>query len=251
MLAPTPGGCDVHGMPSRGVIASPERNQLLRREFGGGTTDRQDQGPRGAVTVVIADDHPAIVDSVGRYLELNGIAVVGTAADGDGAVAVCEDLKPAVALVDLRMPGLSGLGALERLRLRVPDTKLLVYTGVGDQTLVAHALEAGADGVIQKDASLVELVRAVRIVAGGKPYIDAALASLMLESGGVLEARLTRREIEVLQLLADGSSNETIASALHIAPDTVRTHLRKAMTKLRCSTRTQAVATAMRQSLIN
>ena len=72
--------------------------------------------------------------------------------------------------------------------------------------------------MIQKDASLVELVRAVRTVAGGKPYIDAALASLMLEGGGIVEARLTRREIEVLQLLADGSSNETIASALHIAP---------------------------------
>ena len=157
---------------------------MLRREFGGGGKDRQDQDLRAAVTVVIADDHPAIVDSVGRYLELNGIAVLGTAADGDGAVAVCEELKPAVALIDLRMPGLSGLGALERLRLRVPETKLLVYTGVGDQTLVAHALEAGADGVIQKDASLVELVRAVRIVASGKPYIDAALASLMLEGGG-------------------------------------------------------------------
>ena len=238
-------------MPSRGVIASPERKQLLRREFGVGDKDRQDRDLRAAVTVVIADDHPAIVDAVGRYLELNGIAVLGTASDGDGAVAVCEELEPAVALIDLRMPGLSGLGALERLKLRVPGSRLLVYTGVGDQTLVAHALEAGADGVIQKDASLVELVRAVRIVAAGKPYIDAALANLMLEGEGIIEARLTRREIEVLQLLADGSSNETIASTLHIAPDTVRTHLRKAMTKLRCSTRTQAVATAMRQSLIN
>ena len=89
---------------------------MLRREFGGGGKGRHDQGLRAAVTVVIADDHPAIIDSVGRYLELNGIAVLGTAADGDGAVAVCEELKPAVALIDLRMPGLSGLGVLERLR---------------------------------------------------------------------------------------------------------------------------------------
>ena len=114
-----------------------------------------------------------------------------------------------------------------------------------------HALEAGAHGLIQKDASLVELVRAVRTVAGGKPYIDAALASVMLQGEGVVEARLTRREIEVLQLLANGNSNEMIASTLHIAPDTVRTHLRKAMSKLRCSTRTQAVATAIRESLIS
>jgi DNA-binding NarL/FixJ family response regulator len=224
---------------------------LLRPQFGSSGTDRQDRSARAALTVVIADDHPAIVDSVGRYLELNGVAVVGTAADGDGAVELCAELQPDVALIDLRMPGLSGLGALERLRTTVPDTKLLVYTGVGDQTLVAHALDAGAHGVIQKDASLVELVRAVRTVADGKPYIDAALANLMLEGEGVIEARLTRREIEVLQLLANGSSNESIASALHIAPDTVRTHLRKAMSKLRCTTRTQAVATAMRQSLIS
>jgi DNA-binding NarL/FixJ family response regulator len=223
---------------------------LLRPQIGDPeerTVPRSD----AAVTVVIADDHPAIVDSVGRYLELNGIAVLGSAPDGDSAVLLCEELRPAVALVDLRMPGLSGLAVLERLRLRVPDTKLLVYTGVGDQTLVTHALEAGADGVIQKDASLVELIRAVRTVADDRPYIDAGLANLILEGEGLVEPRLTRREIEVLQLLANGNSNESIATALHIAPDTVRTHLRKAMTKLRCSTRTQAVATAMRQSLIN
>ena len=224
---------------------------MLRREFGEGVEERPDHGYRAAVSVIIADDHPAIVDSVGRYLELNGISVLATATNGDSAVTLCEKLRPTVALIDLRMPGLSGLAAIERLRVQVPDTKLLVYTGVGDQTLVAHALEGGAHGVIQKDASLVELIRAVRTVAEGKPYIDAALATLMLESGGVLEARLTRREIEVLQLLANGSSNEAIASTLHIAPDTVRTHLRKAMSKLRCSTRTQAVATALRQSLIS
>jgi DNA-binding NarL/FixJ family response regulator len=177
--------------------------------------------------------------------------VLGAAADGESAVSLCEKLEPSVALVDLRMPGLSGLAVLERLRHRVPGTKLLVYTGIPDQTLVTHALEAGAHGVIQKDASLVELVRAVRTVAQDRPYIDAALANLILEGGGIVEPRLTRREIEVLQLLANGDSNETIASTLHIAPDTVRTHLRKAMTKLRCSTRTQAVATAMRQSLID
>jgi DNA-binding NarL/FixJ family response regulator len=223
---------------------------LLRPQIGD-PEERSVPRSDAAVTVVIADDHPAIVDSVGRYLELNGIAVLGSAPDGDSAVSLCEELRPAVALVDLRMPGLSGLAVLERLRLRAPDTKLLVYTGIGDQTLVTHALEAGADGVIQKDASLVELIRAVRTVADDRPYIDAGLANLILEGGGLVEPRLTRREIEVLQLLANGNSNESIATALHIAPDTVRTHLRKAMTKLRCSTRTQAVATAMRQSLIN
>jgi DNA-binding NarL/FixJ family response regulator len=223
---------------------------VLRQETGDEVAVRQEQRPAAGIGVVIADDHPAIVDSVGRYLELNGIAVLGTAADGDTAVSVCEAVRPAVALVDLRMPGLTALEVIERLRVRVPDTRVLVYTGVGDQTLVSHALEAGAEGVIQKDASLVELVRAVRTVAAGRAYIDAALASLLLDRG-VASVPLTRREIEVLQLLANGSSNETIATALHIAPDTVRTHLRKAMTKLRCTTRTQAVASALRQSLIS
>lgn len=206
--------------------------------------------PPGAVTVVIVDDHPAILDSVGRYLQSQGIAVLGTAADGSTGVALIEKLRPQVAILDLRLPGLSGLEAVLQLRQRVPETRLLVYTGAGDNELVYQSLSAGALGVIQKDASLLELVRSVEIVASGKPYIDGRLASFMLSGSSSAAPLLTARELDVLRLLAEGNSNEAIAAELHIAPDTVRAHLRKAMRKLGSRTRTQAVATALRRSVI-
>jgi DNA-binding NarL/FixJ family response regulator len=187
---------------------------------------------------------------VTRFLERQGIDVVGTAGDGEEALRLIEQLLPRVAIIDLRMPGFSGAEIIRRARMSAPETALLVYTGLIDHATITDALEAGAHGVIQKDASLLELVRAVRLVAGGRTYIDASLASTLLRGTGVVAA-LTARELEVLRLLADGNSNEAIARELHIAPDTVRAHVRKAMAKLGSSTRTQAVATALRQSLIS
>ena len=203
------------------------------------------------MSVVIVDDHPAILDSLGRYLESQGIAVLGTAGDGTTAVELIERLRPTVAIIDLRLPGLSGLEAVLRVRQRAPETRLLVYTGVGDNDLVYQSLSAGALGVIQKDASLLELLRAIDIVAAGKPYIDGRLASFMLEGSRSASPQLTARELDVLRLLAEGNSNEAIAAELHIAPDTVRAHLRKAMRKLGSRTRTEAVATALRRSVIS
>jgi DNA-binding NarL/FixJ family response regulator len=204
----------------------------------------------GSVTVTIADDHPAVLDAVSRFLEQNGISVLGTAADGEDAIREIEQLRPKVAIVDLRMPGFSGGEIIRRARAVAPDTALLVYTGLIDHATIGDALDAGANGVIEKDASMLELVRAVRLVAVGRSYIDASLASTLLQGSG-FAAGLTTRELEVLRLLSDGNSNESIANALHIAPDTVRAHVRKAMAKLGSTTRTQAVATALRQSLIS
>lgn len=213
----------------------------------------EDDALDGAVepTVVIADDHPAILDAVSRFLEHNGFVVVGTATDGESAVSVCERLRPDVAVVDLRMPVLSGLGVLEKLRRRVPDTHVVVYTGVGDPEIVLSALEVGAVGVVPKDTSMAELLRAIRLAARGSRYIDPTLVSFMFSHGMPAAAGLTPREIEVLQLLANGLNNESIGSELHISPDTVRSHIRKAMVKLRATTRTEAVATAFRKALIS
>ena len=229
-------------------LALNERERTLRHQPDATTIPGRHAAASGAITVVIVDDHPAILDSVGRYLESQGIDVLGTAADGSTGVELIEQLRPKVAILDLRLPGLSGLEAVLRLRQRVPETRLLLYTGAGDNELVYQSLSAGALGVIQKDASLLELVRAVDIVADDKPYIDGRLASFMLS--GPSAPLLTARELDVLRLLAEGNSNEAIAAELHIAPDTVRAHLRKAMRKLGSRTRTQAVATALRRSVI-
>lgn len=222
---------------------------MLPRTVTSGHDSGETPGP-ARVTGVLADDHPAVLDAVSRFLEQQGIEIVATASDGDEAVQAIERLRPRIAIIDLRMPGFSGAEIIRRVRTSAPETYLLVYTGLADHGAIADAMDAGAHGVIQKDAPLSELVRAVRLVAGGRTYIDASLASSLLR-GGILPSSLTTRELEVLRLLADGYSNEAIAGQLHIAPDTVRAHVRKAMAKLHSSTRTQAVATALRQSLIS
>jgi DNA-binding NarL/FixJ family response regulator len=128
---------------------------------------------------------------------------------------------------------------------------LLLYTGYGDRALLAEALDAGVRGFVLKEAPLEDLVRAVDIVAGGGTYVDPVLAGALVNAKLTSALpELTQREREVLRALADGLSNEEIGRRLFISPETVRTHVRKAMAKLDADTRTQAVATALRQSLI-
>jgi DNA-binding NarL/FixJ family response regulator len=128
---------------------------------------------------------------------------------------------------------------------------VILYTAYGDRALLTEALDAGARGFVLKEAPLAELVRAVELVAEGRTYVDPVLAGVV--TGGAATEKvlnLTQRERDVLRLLADGNSNEAIGKTLFISPETVRTHVRKAMTKLDADTRTQAVATALRMSLI-
>ena len=204
-----------------------------------------------AITCLVADDHPAVVEAVADVLEQNGIDVVGRARDGEEALTKLEATRPRVALLDLRMPGLSGIEVAQRIARSSPETAVILYTAFGDRALLTEALDAGARGFVLKEAPLSEVVRAVELVAGGKTYVDPVLAGV-LASGAATDrmATLTERERQVLRLLADGQTNEEIGRALFISPETVRTHVRKAMTKLDADTRTQAVATALRQSLI-
>ena len=184
-------------------------------------------------------------------LQQNGIDVVGRAHDGAEALAKLEVTKPRVALLDLRMPSLSGIEVARRIARSSPETAVILYTAFGDRALLTEALDAGARGFVLKEAPLAEVVRAVELVAGGKTYVDPVLAGV-ISIGAATDrmATLTERERQVLRLLADGRTNEEIGRELFISPETVRTHLRKAMAKLDADTRTQAVATALRQSLI-
>ena len=206
---------------------------------------------RGALTsVLVADDHPAVVEAVADVLAEHGIEVAGRARDGNDAVEQIELRKPTVAILDLRMPGQSGIespaGGEE-----APDTAVILYTAFGDRALLTEALDAGARGFVLKEAPLAEVVRAVELVASGRTYVDPVLAVVLSSSAATEKmTNLTQRERDVLRLLADGMSNEEIGKNLFISPETVRTHVRKAMAKLDADTRTQAVATALRQSLI-
>jgi len=204
------------------------------------------------ITCLVADDHPAVVEAVSDVLAEHGILVAGKARDGEDALEQIEALKPAVALLDVRMPRLDGIEVARQAARSTPDTAVILYTAFGDRALLTEALDAGARGFVLKEAPLAEVVRAVELVAAGKTYVDPVLAGVL--SGGAASEKLvnlTQREREVLRLLADGLANEEIGKRLFISAETVRTHIRKAMAKLDADTRTQAVATALRQSLIS
>ncbi len=193
-----------------------------------------------------------MLSAVAETLARSGFDVIGQAADGQQALALIEETKPHIALVDVRMPRMSGIEVAMRAAAASPATAVVVYTAFGDRALLSEALDVGARGFVLKEAPLVDLVRAVERVAAGEAYVDPVLAGVLV-SGYVTDRAptLTQREREVLRHLADGLSNEEAGKALHISPETVRTHIRKAMKKLEADTRTQAVAIALRQSIIS
>jgi DNA-binding NarL/FixJ family response regulator len=200
--------------------------------------------------LVVADDHPALVAAVSSFLEACGFEVVGRATDGYAALLGVQEARPDVALVDYRMPRLEGRELLARLRDEAPETLVAVYTGAGDEQLVREAFEAGARAVVLKDAPLTDLARALKTIQEGERYLDPALVRDTLVAPKADASGLTRREREVLSLLADGLSHQQIGKELSISAETVRTHVRKACERLDARTRTQAVAMALRRGLL-
>jgi DNA-binding NarL/FixJ family response regulator len=206
---------------------------------------------REPITCIVADEHPALLAGVAELLGRSGFEVLGCGRDGAEALALIESERPDVALIDLRMRRMSGLDVASQCATTAPDTAIVFYTASGDGALVSEALEAGVRGFVLKEAPLDDLVRAVERVAGGEAYVDPVLAGALVSRRLADRTPLTQRERDVLRLLADGLSNEEIGTRLHISPETVRTHVRKAMAKLDAGTRTHAVATALRQSIIS
>lgn len=204
-----------------------------------------------SVRAVVADDHPAVLRSVCDVLTDAGIDVVGRASNGEEALGKIETTKPALAVVDVRMPRLSGIEIAAQAARVSPNTAVILYTAYGDRALLTEALDVGVRGFVLKEAPMVDLVRAVETVAAGAVYVDPVLAGV-IASAQFKDTlpQLTKREREVLRLLSDGNSNEEIGKALFLSPETIRTHIQKAMRKLEADTRTQAVALALRQSLI-
>lgn len=203
-----------------------------------------------SVRAVVADDHPAVLRSVCDVLLGAGVEVVGRAANGEEAAARIEAAHPTIAVVDVRMPRLTGVEIAARVSRSSPDTKVILYTAFGDRALLTEALDAGVRGFVLKEAPLDDLVRAVDMVAGGAVYVDPVLAGVLASVESEKMPQLTKREREVLRALSDGLTNEQIGKQLFLSPETVRTHVQKAMRKLEADTRTQAVALALRRSLI-
>jgi DNA-binding NarL/FixJ family response regulator len=204
-----------------------------------------------SITCVIADDHPPVLQFLSRYLSSNGVTVTASTRDGDEALQKIEQTRPTVAILDARMPYRSGLEVLKEISARGLQTRVILYTGFGDDALLSDALDAGVAGMLDKDAPVDDLVRAIQVVAGGGTYLDPTAAAALIANRRGHTRPLTQREREVLRLLADGMSNEQMGAELFISPQTVRTHVQKAMAKLGAQTRAQAVASALRESLIS
>ena len=203
------------------------------------------------ISCLVADDHPAVIEAVSDFLVEHGIDVAIRAKDGEEALSKIEANHPELAVLDLRMPRLTGIEVARRAVRSTPDSSVILYTAYGERALLTEALDAGARGFLLKEAPLGNLVRAVDMVAAGKTYVDPVLAGVLASPDATAKIpALTQRERDVLRLLADGNTNEEIGKELFISPETVRTRVRKAMAKLDADTRTQAVATALRQSLI-
>ncbi len=194
---------------------------------------------------LVADDHPAPVAAVSRFLIDAGYEIVGPTADGPRTVSVLEAERPELAVVDFRMPRLEGTELIRRLKEVSPATELAVYTADADAQTARAALAAGASAVLLKAAPLADLGRALDALLAGRSYLDPTLAE-----GGSERRPLTVREADVLSLLADGLSHEEIGSRLSISSETVRTHARKAAERLNARNRTEAVARALRLGLI-
>jgi len=152
--------------------------------------------------------------------------------------------------MDFRMPGMDGLEATKALMDKVPDSSVLIFTAYSERSLLSRGLESGAKGYVLKEAPHETLLRAIEKVASGEGYVDPALMPAFL-TGRDKDDMLTGREREILQLLADGMSNADVATQLFISQETVKSHVRHILAKLEADTRTQAVAIALREAIID
>ncbi len=208
----------------------------------------------GKITVLIADDHPVVRQGLRVLLSLHpDIEVVGEAGDGAEAVELAAAVAPDVILLDLKLPGLDGLGVLAELRDRNLPARVLVLTSVADSASVTVAMRGGAAGFLYKDVDPDALVRAVRSVHDGHTVLAPEAAGTLVRSRsrptavGGLDA-LTAREREVLAQIAEGRSNREIARLLNMSEKTVKTHVSSVLAKLGVADRTQAALHAVRNS---
>ena len=207
------------------------------------------------IHILLADDHPVVRDGLVAILETQSdFVVVGEAANGETAVSLAIELQPDVILMDLEMPVLDGVAALTALRQMNPDVAVIVFTAFDTDERILTAVQAGAKGYLLKGVPRQELFQAIRVVhAGGsllQPIIASKLMRQVSRESEPLAEPLTPRELEVLQLLAQGLQNKEIAVELVISERTVKFHVSAILGKLEAGNRTEAVAIAAQKGLI-
>ncbi|MGI5487906.1 response regulator [Microtetraspora malaysiensis] len=211
------------------------------------------------IRVTVADDQAVVRAGIAAILDAEpDLAVVGQCGDGDTAVQQARELRPDVAVLDVRMPGLDGITATARITAAVPGTRVLVLTTFGLDEYVFTALRAGASGFLLKDAEPDLVIEAVRVIAAGDALLDPGITRRLIDhyasapaalDGGRLAA-LTPRETEVLVQVARGGTNAEIAAALGISPSTVKDHVAVVLAKLGARDRVQATIAAYETGLV-
>jgi DNA-binding NarL/FixJ family response regulator len=204
------------------------------------------------IRLLVVDDHPVVrTGIVGMIASQDDFVIVGEAEDGAQAVVLASELKPDVVLMDLRMPGMDGVEAIEALQGQYPEAQVLVLTTYDTDADILRAVEAGATGYLLKDSPRETLFDAIRAAARGESVLAPSVAArLMSRMRTPTEETLSSREIEVLNLVAGGASNKEAAQALHISTATVKSHLIHIYEKLGVSDRTSAVTTALERGII-
>ena len=202
------------------------------------------------VRVLLADDHTMLREGLRRSLEAAGIDVVGEARDGEDALTKAAELRPDVVLMDVSMPVMDGVDATSRLHQELPDVQVVMLTMHPDDDLIRRAVRAGAAGYLVKDCSTAEIADVVRLAAAGDTTLSAGLAADWLEEAQAPGTLISKREEEVLQLIADGASTPEVAERLYISVKTVKNHLASIYDKLDARDRTQAVVQAARMGII-
>lgn len=224
-------------------------------------TDLETASPQDSVRVMVVDDHDLFRSGLRRLLdEHDGLDVIADARRGEEAVQRASELRPDVVVMDINMPGMSGVEATRGVLERSPDSAVLMLTVTSDENAVLDAVLAGASGYLLKDATLPEIVQGIRAAAAGQSLIAPAVAGDLLarlRRHGMSDAppqadvpELSARELEVLRLVVTGCDNTEIGKRLHLSPSTIKHHVSSTLEKLGVDNRIQAAVLAVRLGLV-
>ena len=201
------------------------------------------------IRIMIVDDHPLMREGVVSLVEKqDDMLIVAEASNGKEALQLFQQHMPDITLMDLRLPGMDGIEAMTAILAGFPDAKIIVLTTFSGDAQISRALKAGARGYLLKDLLRKELLDAIRTVHAGRKRIPPEIASEIAEHAS--DTSLTRREVEVLQLIASGNPNKLVADKLSVTEDTIKMHVKNILSKLGASDRTHAVTIAVKRGIM-